>query len=202
MVEHTAPDATVYTDEASAYEGLPRPHESVKHSASEYVRGQIHTNGVESFWSMMKRGYIGIYHKMSPKHLHRYVSEFAGRHNDRESDTADQMGNLVRGMAGKSLTYDELIAPNGQYRSSGNRCTIGGTHQPTDASGTYCKECLGPPGEARKSYEHPPWPRHARHDAQTPRGSPHDMSGGSPSNFCWLWRRGLPPSLHLEAGRL
>lgn len=113
VVEHTAPDATVYTDEASAYEGLPRPHESVKHSASEYVRGQIHTNGVESFWSMMKRGYIGIYHKMSPKHLHRYVSEFAGRHNDRESDTADQMCSLVRGMAGKSLTYDELIAPNG-----------------------------------------------------------------------------------------
>ena len=113
VVEHTAPDATVYTDEASAYEGLPRPHESVKHSASEYVRGQIHTNGVESFWSMMKRGYVGIYHKMSPKHLNRYVAEFSGRHNDRESDTADQMGNLVRGMAGKTLTYDELIAPNG-----------------------------------------------------------------------------------------
>ena len=115
VVENTAPDATVYTDEASAYEGLPRHHESVKHSASEYVRGQIHTNGVESFWSMMKRGYIGIYHKMSPKHLHRYVSEFAGRHNDRESDTVDQMGNLVRGMAGKQLTYEQLIAPSNSH---------------------------------------------------------------------------------------
>ena len=72
------------------------PHESVKHSASEYVRGQVHTNGVESVWSMLKRGYIGIYHKMSPKHLDRYVTEFEGRHNDRQSDTIDQMGNLVR----------------------------------------------------------------------------------------------------------
>ena len=113
VVEHTAADATVYTDEASAYEGLPMPHESVKHSASEYVRGQVHTNGVESLWSMLKRGYVGIYHKMSPKHLDRYVTEFEGRHNDRESDTIDQMGNLARGMARKRLTYDELIAPNG-----------------------------------------------------------------------------------------
>ena len=115
VVEHTAPDATesVYTDEASVYDGLPMPHESVKHSASEYVRGQVHTNGVESFWSMLKRGYIGTYHKMSPKHLDRYVTEFQGRHNDRESNTIDQMGNLVRGMARKRLTYEELIAPNG-----------------------------------------------------------------------------------------
>ena len=113
VVENTAPDATVYTDEASAYEGLPRPHEAVKHSVSEYVRGQVHTNGMESFWSMMKRGYIGIYHKMSPKHLDRYVDEFAGRHNLRESDTLTQMGAVVRGFEGKRLTYGELIAPNG-----------------------------------------------------------------------------------------
>ena len=113
LVEHTAPDATVYTDEATMYQGIPFEHDSVKHSVSEYVRGQVHTNGLESFWSMMKRGYIGTYHKMSPKHLDRYVAEFSGRHNDRESDTADQMGNLVRGMARKRLTYDELIAPNG-----------------------------------------------------------------------------------------
>ena len=113
VLEHAAPDATVYTDEASAYEGLPRPHEAVKHSVSEYVRGQVHTNGMESFWSMMKRGYIGIYHKMSPKHLDRYVDEFAGRHNLRESDTLTQMGAVVRGFEGKRLTYGELIALNG-----------------------------------------------------------------------------------------
>ena len=119
VIEHAAPDATVYTDEASAYEGLPFVHEAVKHSVKEFVRGQIHTNGMESFWSMLKRGYIGVYHKMSPKHLNRYVTEFAGRHNDRESDTVDQTSGIVEGMGGKRLRYKDLIAPNGL--SSGAR---------------------------------------------------------------------------------
>ena len=113
MVEHSASDATVYTDDAAAYDGLPRRHESVKHSVSQYVHGQAHTNGVESFWSMLKRGYVGVYHKMSPKHLERYVQEFAGRHNIREDDTADQMGEVVQGMGRKRLRYRDLIAPNG-----------------------------------------------------------------------------------------
>ena len=50
-----------------------------------------HTNGIESFWAMLKRGYVGTYHRMSPKHLHRYVGEFSGRHNVRTADTIDQM---------------------------------------------------------------------------------------------------------------
>ena len=79
VMENTKEDATVYTDEAIAYEGIPRHHEAVRHSTREYVRGQVHTNGIESFWSMLRRGYIGVYHKMSPKHLDRYVAEFAGR---------------------------------------------------------------------------------------------------------------------------
>ena len=77
---------------------------------SEYVRNQAHTNGIESFWSMLKCGYHGTYHHMSPKHLGRYIEEFAGRHNVRELDTVDQMGWLVRGMRGKRLPYKELIA--------------------------------------------------------------------------------------------
>lgn len=113
VIDHAAPDATVYTDEASAYEGMPFEHGAVKHSVKEFVRGQIHTNGMESFWSMLKRGYIGIYHKMSPKHLDRYVTEFAGRHNERERDTVDQMGEIVNGMIGKRLTYEQLTAANG-----------------------------------------------------------------------------------------
>ena len=66
---NTEPDATVYTDEARAYRGMPRHHEAVKHSVSEYVRGMAHTNGMESHWAALKRGYDGVYHQMSAKHL-------------------------------------------------------------------------------------------------------------------------------------
>ena len=109
--ERTQPDATVYTDEAAAYRRLNRPHEAVRHSAGEYVNGMAHTNGIESFWAMLKRGYIGIYHWMSAKHLHRYVNEFSGRHNIRPLDTLGQMAAMVRGMDGKRLTYAALIGP-------------------------------------------------------------------------------------------
>ena len=105
---HTHPDAMVYTDGEPAYASLPR-HEAVKHSVGEYVRGQVHTNGMESFWSMLKRGYVGTYHQMSPEHMGRYVDEFAGRHNQREMDTIDQMQAMVRGLDGKRLRYDDLI---------------------------------------------------------------------------------------------
>ena len=113
VAEHADPDATVYTDEASAYEGLPFRHETVKHGVLECVRGQAHINGVESLWSMLKRGYIGVYHKMSPKHLARYVAEFEKRHNVRDDDIAEQMGEVVQGMGRKRLRYKDLIAPNG-----------------------------------------------------------------------------------------
>ena len=105
---HTAKEATVMTDEASAYEGLPN-HESVKHGAGEYVRDDTHTNGIESHWAMLKRGIVGTYHHISPKHSSRYATEFAGRHNARTSDTTDQITALVRGMDGKRLRYDDLI---------------------------------------------------------------------------------------------
>ena len=111
--DHAAPGATVYTDEAKAYEGMPFDHESVKHSAGEYVAGDCHTNGIESFWAMLKRAHKGTFHKMSPKHLQRYVNEFAGRHNARPLDTIDQMSAMARGMVGKRLTCRDLIADNG-----------------------------------------------------------------------------------------
>ena len=102
--------ATVYTDDATVYDSLPFDHESVKHSVSEYVRDMAHTNGIESFWSMLKRGYHGTYHHLSEKHLTRYVNEFAGRHNDRCSGTVEQMGRIVRDMEGKQLTFAALTA--------------------------------------------------------------------------------------------
>ncbi len=103
-------DAVVYTDEAKAYQGLPRSHGTVKHGAGEYVRGDVHTNGVESFWSMLKRAHMGTFHHLSPKHLHRYVAEFAGRHNVRNQDTIKQMQAVVAGTLGKRLMYAELVA--------------------------------------------------------------------------------------------
>lgn len=106
----TEADAMVYTDDSRAYLGLRRPHETVKHSAGEFVNGMASTNGMESFWAGLKRGYNGIYHWFSTKHLARYVREFSGRHNLRPLDTVEQMSLLVFGMVGKRLTYSDLIA--------------------------------------------------------------------------------------------
>ena len=105
---HAAPDATIYTDEAKAYHGLAN-RESVTHGTGEYVRGQVGINGMESFWSMLKRGYVGVFHRMSPAHLPRYVAEFEGRHNARGRNTIDQMAAMVQGIDGKRLRYADLI---------------------------------------------------------------------------------------------
>ena len=108
----TAEGAEVYTDDLKSYTGL-KNHKTVKHSVRQYVDGKMHTNGIESFWAMFKRGHKGTYHKMSRKHLQRYVNEFVGRHNKRPSDTLDQMDAVAKGMDGKRLKYAELIEPNG-----------------------------------------------------------------------------------------
>ena len=109
VMRHTTESTTVYTDEAAAYKGINRPHESVAHSANEFVREMAHTNGMESFWALFKRGIDGTYHHVSVKHLGRYSAEFSGRHNDRPLDTSEQMEVLVKGMEGKRLRYCDLI---------------------------------------------------------------------------------------------
>ena len=103
----TKKGARVYTDEHSGYDWVPN-HRVVKHSVGEYVDDMVHTNGIESFWALLKRGYMGTYHHMSVKHLHRYVNEFAGRHNVRGLDTLKQLTLLAMGMVGKVLSYDTL----------------------------------------------------------------------------------------------
>ena len=110
IVENTDAFATVYTDDASAYQSLPFTHESVKHSVSEYVRDQAHTNGMESFWALLRRGYHGTFHQISPKHLQRYVAEFAGRHNIGDRNTIDQMREVVTRLVGRRLMYKDLVA--------------------------------------------------------------------------------------------
>ena len=102
---------SVYTDELKSYRKMPRYHVSVKHKAYEWVSDDgVSTNGIESFWSMLKRAHKGTFHKMSAKHVQRYVDEFAGRHNLRELDTADQMLLVARSMRGKRLRYADLVA--------------------------------------------------------------------------------------------
>ena len=101
--------ANVFTDELQSYRGIPQVHKVVNHSVKEYVRDRAHTNGIESFWAMLKRGYHGTYHQWSAKHLDRYVTEFAGRNNNRSLDTIDQMASMAQRMVGKQLQYQNLI---------------------------------------------------------------------------------------------
>ncbi len=116
--KHVEKGSTIYTDDNPSYRSLRGDgtwpddyfHQTVNHSAKEFVSGMAHTNGIESFWATLKRAHKGTYHQMSKKHMHRYVTEFSGRHNVRETDTEHQMQNVVAGMVGKRLMYSELIS--------------------------------------------------------------------------------------------
>ena len=107
--------STLHTDEHGGYvglEGLFFDHERINHSAGEYVRDGVTTNGIESVWAVMKRGLHGVYHHASPKHLDRYVSEFTFRLNegDVKNHTMERLASLFSAAIGKRLTYAELIA--------------------------------------------------------------------------------------------
>lgn len=108
--DHVAPGGTVYTDDAPHYRDMPFHHETVRHSTGEYVNLMAHTNGIESFWSQLKRAYAGTFHHVSEKHLDRYVREFSGRHNGRPEDTLEQMRRIVVDFEGKRLSYAGLSA--------------------------------------------------------------------------------------------
>ena len=111
------PGATVYTDDARAYSALPNAfnrfdHQTVKHVTGEYVRGDAHTNNIEAVWAVLKRSIHGTWHHVSPKHLDRYVNEATFRLNEGncEIDTIDRMTRFARGVGGKRLRYEDLVA--------------------------------------------------------------------------------------------
>jgi transposase-like protein len=113
--KHVEVGSTLHTDEASAYNGLDGlfyQHDQINHSAGEYARGDVTTNSIESVWAVMKRGIHGVYHHASPKHLARYVDEFAFRLNDGnvKRHTLARLDSFVDGAARKRLTYARLIA--------------------------------------------------------------------------------------------
>lgn len=111
VYDHAKWNAYIYTDGHTAYKAFqPSLHYYVLHSRGQYVSADVWTNGMESHWAMLKRGYVGTYHKMSPEHLQRYANEFSGRHNDRTLDTEEQMVKMIRMMEGKTLSYASLIA--------------------------------------------------------------------------------------------
>ena len=93
--------SVVYTDDFNSYIGLAADytHETVCHSVGEFVRGMAHTNGIESIWAVLKRGFNGVYHKMSFKHLYRYLNEFTFRLNDGnvKVHTMDRLDAMARG---------------------------------------------------------------------------------------------------------
>ena len=115
IFQHVEAGATVYTDDHQGYANLKRldyDHKSVNHAAKEFVNGMAHTNGIESVWALFKRGYNGVYHNWSVKHMHRYVDEFAFRLGEGSCarHTLHRLDSLIKQAIGKRLTYKELIA--------------------------------------------------------------------------------------------
>jgi transposase-like protein len=109
--------STLYTDAWPAYKGLwEYSHAMIDHTC-EYVRGRIHTNGIENFWSLLKRGLKGTYISVEPFHLGRYVDEQVFRFNERKGSDSDRFTAALRGITGRKLTYRELIL-NGAIASA------------------------------------------------------------------------------------
>ena len=116
----------LFTDEASVYVGADvADHQAVKHKRKQYVRGDVHTNGIESHWALMERGYDGTYHWWSVKHMQRYVNEFSGRFNLRGQTTAQQLGSMVQGMVGEHLPWNELVSGGLHSRQLWGRVHVG-----------------------------------------------------------------------------
>ena len=109
--------AIVVTDEWGAYNGLDKnfTHEVLKHNEGEFVNtNNFHTNSVEGFWSLLKRGIYGIYHSVSPEHLHRYCNEFGLRYNTRLVKDQQRFVDVFNQVENVHLSYKNLIGKNGK----------------------------------------------------------------------------------------
>lgn len=106
-----SPDATLVTDAASIYYPMSQTHEHhiVNHAAGEYKRGEYHTNTIEGFWGILKRGIIGVYHSISEKHTNPYVAEYAYRYNMRKTTDKARIDFMLNNCNGR-LSYKQLIA--------------------------------------------------------------------------------------------
>jgi len=110
VYENVERGSKLHTDEWWGYKGLERvfSHSFIKHNENQYVDGDTHTNTLEGFWSLLKRGCVGIYHSMSNKHLQKYIDEFVFRYNTRKMSESDRFNLMLSGLA-HHLPYSKLI---------------------------------------------------------------------------------------------
>jgi transposase-like protein len=114
MRQQIKEDTHIVSDEMGAYKDVDKYFEShniVTHSKGEYVRGAIHTNTIEGFFSILKRGLIGVYQHVGAQHLKRYIGEFDFRYNSRALDDAERTALALRGITGKRLLYRDSLLP-------------------------------------------------------------------------------------------
>ncbi len=113
--ERVEEGSQIFTDEFPAYRGLEGDytHDTINHSVGNYVDGNIHTNTIESHWSLLKRGIYGIYHQVSTQHLHRYCTEFGYRYNSRKSTEVDRFDSALTFCDGR-LMYKTLIGKDSE----------------------------------------------------------------------------------------
>jgi transposase-like protein len=122
--QHVEAGSALYTDALKSYEGLDEFQRQVVDHAVEYVRGQVHTNGLENFWSLVKRQINGTYISVEPFHLFRYLDEQAWRYNNRKNDDGEPLKDYerfdiaVRQMVGKRLTWDVLTGKEMDERAA------------------------------------------------------------------------------------
>lgn len=113
IVEHVKIGSELFTDEFMSYSKIGKlyPHQSVSHGKGQYVKGEAHSNTMESFWATFKRGYYGTYHTMSKKHLQKYINEFVYRHNNRDASLTDLFADaVIRVSESTRLPYNKLTA--------------------------------------------------------------------------------------------